>query len=692
MNLFVRIALLEFLITFAIFPQNTSWTQYARVCGGSSGKIPSVTSKGMMVLDSYWGLFTTTDQGVSWDEQPAPATPTAIDVTNDTTWIIGTGTEGVYKSNDSGKTWIKANTGLTDPWIRTILRRNQKDIFVGGNEKGVFRSTDNGDHWQQVNTGINDPWIMVTSLTAHPSGRLYATSYNSGLYCSDNSGDSWTKVSDAVIGFVHSTVFIDHHGYIYVANMKGDVYRSIDNGKTWNWIMAYGYVKSIVVDKSNTIYASGDQLYISKDGGAHWNGLGLPSGGFLLCMDHNDNLFGYAYNLGWCKLSLGEQTWRPCNVGYGTTSINSILFDQAQVLMFTSEQYGIHRADKTGVLRQKDNGLKSPGVFSLASTRLKTLLAGTPLGVFRSMDAMQSWIPSGLTNNPVRCFAQDENGDALAGTDWGGIYRSTDDGITWTLMNGGMNSAGISNIVVSKSGTIAFTTTDGKLWTTQDHGATWNLGNCPLNHSGFRLLAADSIGNLYVTDSLGQVFRIIQDINWSLFASLKGTRSMIVDGKNNVIVSDLNRLTVFNKAGVPFTLPGNASPMFSLSLDQSGHLWGSDKWGTLFTLNYITTTLNVDIKSVPPNHVELYQNYPNPFNPSTNIRCSLPGNSEATLEIFDVLGKKITTVFHGALSSGSHTFLWNGLDEHGTPVPSGLYSYRLRSKDFVQTKKMLFLK
>ena len=87
-----------------------------------------------------------------------------------------------------------------------------------------------------------------------------------------------------------------------------------------------------------------------------------------------------------------------------------------------------------------------------------------------------------------------------------------------------------------------------------------------------------------------------------------------------------------------------------------------------------------------------YQNYPNPFNPSTEIKFDLPVNSHVKLEIFNVLGQKVTTVIDADMEAGYRSVVWTGTDKNGQQVASGIYYYRLTADDKVATNKMLLMK
>lgn len=93
-----------------------------------------------------------------------------------------------------------------------------------------------------------------------------------------------------------------------------------------------------------------------------------------------------------------------------------------------------------------------------------------------------------------------------------------------------------------------------------------------------------------------------------------------------------------------------------------------------------------------PNRPELYANIPNPFNPNTIIRYSIPSNSNITLDVFDLRGRKVATLVNEMKEHGVHSVTWNGRNQHGIPVSSGLYIYRLISDQNVLSRRMLLIK
>lgn len=93
-----------------------------------------------------------------------------------------------------------------------------------------------------------------------------------------------------------------------------------------------------------------------------------------------------------------------------------------------------------------------------------------------------------------------------------------------------------------------------------------------------------------------------------------------------------------------------------------------------------------------PASFSLSQNYPNPFNPSTEISFSLPAAGYAELSVFNMLGQKVATLVDGNMTAGEHVVTWNGQNESGAQVASGVYFYRLATGVQTETKKMMLLK
>jgi hypothetical protein len=102
---------------------------------------------------------------------------------------------------------------------------------------------------------------------------------------------------------------------------------------------------------------------------------------------------------------------------------------------------------------------------------------------------------------------------------------------------------------------------------------------------------------------------------------------------------------------------------------------------------------SIDAKSqVYVNGYQLKQNYPNPFNPSTTISFQVLQNSGVQIDIFNTLGQKVRTLLNDRREPGFYQMIWDGRNDSGVQVGSGVYLYRMVAGDFVQVRKMILMK
>jgi hypothetical protein len=99
-----------------------------------------------------------------------------------------------------------------------------------------------------------------------------------------------------------------------------------------------------------------------------------------------------------------------------------------------------------------------------------------------------------------------------------------------------------------------------------------------------------------------------------------------------------------------------------------------------------------DFEEGRPSEFSLSQNYPNPFNPYTNFRFTLAKSAHVKIEIFNIVGQRVRTLVDEDMKAGVYLADWDGKDEKGNAVSSGIYFYRMQAGDFSDMKKMLLVK
>ena len=137
---------------------------------------------------------------------------------------------------------------------------------------------------------------------------------------------------------------------------------------------------------------------------------------------------------------------------------------------------------------------------------------------------------------------------------------------------------------------------------------------------------------------------------------------------------------------------GNADAPEAFATDPTTPLRSSDHDGLVVYLKLDVADAVADPAGEVPRAFALAPNYPNPFNPETAITFDLPRAAHVTLRVFNARGQLLRTLVSQAYPAGRHRVRWDGRDEQGQPVASGVYLYEMRADGFAQAHKMLLLR
>jgi len=269
------------------------------------------------------------------------------------------------------------------------------------------------------------------------------------------------------------------------------------------------------------------------------------------------------------------------------------------------------------------------------------------------------------------------------------IYNNHATGIAMYQIDGGdasKNNKVFNNTVIQPS--------DGRWNIIAVDGSTGNTiyNNILINHHGFRgsiaIDAASSIG--FVSDYNILVNRLSDDdgssnMTLSQWQSMGyDLHSMIADPESQIFIDytsgnfHLLQTAQAVDAGTNLVLPIVFEDLENISRPQGS---GFDIGCYEFTITTEVVEENI------PELFQLFQNYPNPFNPTTRIRFSIPDKSTVTLKVYDILGNEITTLVNEDKYRGIYNITMNAAN-----LASGVYFYQIRAGNFVQTKKMMFVK
>jgi len=212
----------------------------------------------------------------------------------------------------------------------------------------------------------------------------------------------------------------------------------------------------------------------------------------------------------------------------------------------------------------------------------------------------------------------------------------------------------------SQYATIKYSPSGEQLWV-----ALYNYQN---GEHGYAL-ALDKYGGIYVTgESWGGLFGTRYD-----FATVKYSAAGV-------------QQWVIRTSGSVDEVPGH------IAVDTLGNVYVAGNDGHYHTIKYNQITGVEPVSNELPTEFKLYQNYPNPFNPQTIIRFDIASKSNVTLKIFNMLGQEIRTLINSEVTPREKSVVWDGKNNFGTIVNSGIYVYELRAGDFRNSKKMVFIK
>ncbi len=703
------------------------------------------------VLDSFhWQeagakgtVFKSTNGGEDW----APIRGTGIDTTamiyslamdpTNSGILFAATSSGIYRSTSAGETWTPKSSGLPHLLTMTLVldADNPQIIYTTlwaepGSptwEGGVYKSTDGGDSWVAKNNGLpqvmgsemgltsNFPLILMdplNSLTLYVGNRPWTP--DPGVYKSTDGGENWTWMTrneqpgqNVDMGwitdhglFVRCLALDPNHPDRLYFGTSTSLFKTEDGGGYW------------------------DQVYTSTTDGEYWRGHGLETSCIQdIAVDpaNSDNIYVGYWDMGLMKSIDGGITFKRLKEGMNYESNTfSIIVDPASPNIiyaatgwWTENEGEVCRSEDFGeTWTVLNNGIPDAQIWSLALDETspadsRTLYATSyQNGVVKTTDGGQNWFPvnNGLgvsgnlqvrkilidPNDPDILYAgiealTVENGDQLE-TIQGGLFKSTNAGLSWTRIVADLLQINVWDIDVDpRDSQVIYTsvcdhydhsvgiTFYGGIYRSNDGGITWTNNNQDFGDP--ENLEIKSVAISPVSSNI--LYAVTSDYPYHDLNSGRGIFKSTDAGLHWTAVND--GLGVLNFSVITID-PSDPSRLYAGS-GGNGLLRGTDG----------------DISHAPgdellPACLLMPQNVPNPFNPGTKIEFSLPSRQDVTLRVYDIRGQLVRTLVSGPLDEGSHAATWNGQDDSGGVMATGVYFYRLVTEEGALTRKMTLLK
>jgi photosystem II stability/assembly factor-like uncharacterized protein len=446
---------------------------------------------GLLLATTDERAMRSTDGGMTWT--PAGPGPHTIVRGVDGTRIYATDQAVLYRSDDAGASWSRFGASLDavagPSFAPYVVAASGDTVLVGGGDaSGLFRSTDGGATWTAVTLSFPDgagaPVIGRVGTEFYAQVYDEARSLSHGIYRSGDGGATWSALDEGIPptprGPAFAFAFFDEGGDVSAATIAGLL--TLEDGR---WIGSDpGVVVATASDPAGRRYrASFSGVRRSDDGGL---------------------------------------AWETINRGVLNQNVGAITTEGSAVLAGGSD--GIYRSVDRGASWERVSDDRIVELAHGASWILGRGERGTNTGLVRSGDGGRSWSPA---NAGIAHPSRGASAIAIAGdvayaayhesvseptpieAIAGGLYRSTDAGVTWSIVRDGLPSHGDTTLAVlevAASGRTALALTFGGLYRSLDDGSSWQpVPNPPFDVLAARLLVAH--GEAYYMTRSNAVYR-----------------------------------------------------------------------------------------------------------------------------------------------------------------------------------------
>ncbi len=516
----------------------------------------------------------------------------------------------------------------------------------------------------------------------------------------------WEKTGELADANVVMSIIQAQDGSLYAATWEnGDVFRSTDAGTTWvntGELPGVEYITSLLEAVDGAIYAAvpdrfnwNGRVYKTTDSGATWVETGdLPGAGDLYELIQAQDGTIYAscnYDIPWpawpgrvFKTANGGTTW---TVGGEMDSITDVftVFQAADASIYAGGTclYAFRTTDGGGTWSWTGH---AGWVYAFLQDAQGALYAGVRgLGgrghVLKSVDAGTTWVdmvqlPGTYT---VETLLESFDGTIYAGTDTSecSVFRSTDAGTTWVHSGHLAGAWAVLDLLQAQDGTI------------------YAASSCaPYDAAVFRWCPpqGDLVSSVYSAGPNPEYGLISWD------ESLNG--QVLVMKVRTDTLSDMSTAPEWDScppavngddiSGLSSVTDGD--PYIQYRVEMISSYLDSTPLLHEVRIEYTVTGIDEAARSqVGVSGFRLFQNSPNPFTQETVIRYQLAAAAPVSLKIFDRAGQLVRTLVDEVREAGLKSTVWDGRDDRGRSVPSGIYFSRLAVAEFTATKKLVLL-
>lgn len=565
---------------------------------------------------------------------------------------------GVVRFENPEWTRFTMDDGLPADEVTCLLEDASGNIWAG-TRQGLARF--DGIRWQSISSKY------VYGLSLGPDGAVWALGGHSALCVRGTTVVEYTE-EDGLLPVGSDSFLASDDGGVWVTSVYG---AARFDGTSWKTInrdngLPSSRISVLHVDERETAWFGTDKGLASRTGDTVtvFQTADGPVDNEIdnLFFDSDGILWAISSNAGSVRSRYDGDAWSvvPIDTDLGNPFITSTFTDSRGRLWVITD-YTISCRDGDTWTRILPEG--GDRIFSTMVDSRGRVWCGRERGNVSVYEngAWQDIYPDGggVLEGWVQTLLEDRDGRIWVGAANGiGIF----DDVTWTFHMSGLDMpqgdqpTAIKCLIQDKTGTVWAGTNygimsfNGNDWTRYDAAATGCAAEYVLSGG------MDQKGRLWFGTHPGGAV-CFDGVKWKLYTTIDGLCSNIVK---------------------------------VIRFAPDGAVWfGTDRGISVLRES---GTVGVESERATPLPIISLENRPNPFNPSTTISFTLPEPGKAELKVYDITGRKVRTLVSGPVSSGEHSVVWDGRDDSGQPVASGVYLSRLEAGGKVRNAKMLLVK
>ena len=431
------------------------------------------------------GVFKSTNSGDSWSAVNSGISNLTVNALASTSSLIIAGTNGggVFYSTNGGSNWTAGNSGLTNLTI-TSLSNSEMAVLASTKEGGVFRVNE-FFHWFPVNTGLtnlNVKQVIISGSTAYAATAA-------GVFTSSASSFSWTSKNtglpsdtvNALAVFDTKLIAGTSQSGLYTSDLSATTW--IERNTSFNNLKTY----ALYANGNLVIAATEKGVYVSRNLAGSYT---LSNNGLTDSL--NVNCFAFYGHTLYAGTKFGGvyaspdtgKTWHTENTNLSGTNVRFLVATSNQMIVVLNENYLQITSLATIDWQPYSDGASSNSTITslIASADGSTFFLGTnDNGVYKHVNGEQSWVPfnNGIMNNQHASALVILGNKLFAATPNNGVFVSDLNSATWSISNTGLPDIHLTSM--ASIGQYVLVGYKGGVYASSDNGITWQSPNVLLN-------------------------------------------------------------------------------------------------------------------------------------------------------------------------------------------------------------------